>query len=73
MLSLPVYPLNGIMASNDTVSDRFKYVQRTLTPTQIAIALLLALAITFVMMFMQDPLVHDSLHHFRHGAGITCM
>lgn len=61
------------MVSNDTVSDRFKYAQRTLTPTQIAIVLLIALAITFVMMFMQEPLVHDSLHHFRHGVGITCM
>lgn len=73
MLSLTVYSPNGTMTKNDTVSDRFEYVQRTLTPTQIAIALLLALAITFVMMFMQEPLVHDSLHHFRHGAGITCM
>jgi hypothetical protein len=61
------------MVTNDTVSDRFEYVQRTLTPTQVAISLLLVLAITFVIMFMQDPLIHDSLHHFRHGVGITCM
>jgi cobalt transporter subunit CbtB len=61
------------MVTNDTVSDRFKHAQRTLTPTQVAIGTLLALAITFVVMFMQEPMVHDSLHHFRHGVGITCM
>ena len=61
------------MVTNDTVSDRFLYAQQTLTPTQTIIAMLVALAITFVMVFMQEPMVHDSLHHFRHGVGITCM
>lgn len=60
------------MATNDTVSGRFAHARRRLTPTQLAIGLLLVLAVTFVMAFVQDPLVHDSLHHFRHGVGITC-
>lgn len=58
---------------SETVHDRFEHVQTTLTPTQIAVGLGFALAISFVLLFMQEPLVHDALHHFRHGAGITCM
>lgn len=58
---------------SETVHDRFNHAQTTLTPTQIAIGLGLVLAIGFVLLFMQEPLVHESFHHFRHGTGITCM
>lgn len=58
---------------HETVSERFGHVRTTLTPTQIAVGLSLVLATGLVLLFLQDPLVHDTLHHFRHGVGITCM
>lgn len=61
------------MMANETVNDRLEHVQTTLTPTQLAIGLGLILAISFGLTFLQEPMVHDALHHFRHGAGITCM
>lgn len=58
--------------STDTVHDRFAYAHQTLTPTQLAAGLLFAAAIGFTLLFVQDPLVHDSMHNFRHAAGVTC-
>ncbi|EMA06370.1 hypothetical protein C438_06652 [Haloferax denitrificans ATCC 35960] len=29
-------------------------------------------ALGFTLLFVQDPLVHDSLHNFRHAAGVAC-
>ncbi len=37
-----------------------------------AIAVALVAALGFTLLFVQDPLLHDSLHNFRHSAGITC-
>jgi cobalt transporter subunit CbtB len=34
--------------------------------------LLLIAALGFALLFVQEPLVHDSMHNFRHAAGITC-
>jgi hypothetical protein len=58
---------------HETVSDRFGHARTTLTPTQIAVGLSLVLVTGLVLLFLQDPVVHDTLHHFRHGVGITCM
>lgn len=58
---------------SETVHDRVDHVRTTLTPSQIAVGLVFAVAIGFVLLFMQEPLVHDALHHFRHGTGVTCM
>jgi len=58
--------------STDTVHDRFAHANEALTPTQLAAGLLFAAAIGFALLFVQDPLVHDSMHNFRHAAGITC-
>jgi len=59
-------------ARNDTVHDRFDRARIDLSLTQIAIILALATAIGFVLLFVQEPLVHDSLHNFRHSIGVTC-
>ena len=58
--------------ANDTVRGRIEHARIALTPTQVAIGLALAAALGFVLLFMQEPLVHDSLHNFRHAAGVTC-
>lgn len=58
--------------ANDTVQDRISIARATLTPLQATALLAFGLSIGFTLMFVQDPLVHDAMHNFRHGAGITC-
>lgn len=58
--------------TNDTVHGRIELVRSQLTLAHIAIIVALVAAIGFVLLFMQEPLVHDSLHNFRHSIGITC-
>ncbi|MXR50028.1 CbtB-domain containing protein [Halovenus sp. WSH3] len=60
------------MSQTETVHDRIEQARTELTPTQIAVGLALAASLGFVLMFLQDPMVHDAMHTFRHGAGITC-
>ena len=60
------------MSTNETVADRFELARASLTPTQIAAVLTFGAAIVFTLMFLQEPLVHDATHNFRHAAGITC-
>lgn len=55
-----------------TVHERISHARRSLTTTQIAIGLGLAAALLFTLLFIQEPMVHDSLHNARHAAGITC-
>lgn len=59
-------------ATSDSVFDRIERARVELTPAKLAVALALVAAIGFVLLFMQDPAVHDSLHNFRHTAGVTC-
>ncbi|WP_136715576.1 CbtB domain-containing protein [Halorientalis salina] len=58
--------------ANDSVHGRIERARLELTPTQVALGLALAAIIGFTLLFFQEPLMHDSLHNFRHGAGITC-
>lgn len=58
--------------ATDTVHGRIERARNALTPPQLAAGLLLAAAFAFTLLFVQDPLVHDSLHNFRHSAGVTC-
>jgi cobalt transporter subunit CbtB len=58
--------------TNDTVHGRIEHARIELTPTQVAIGLALVAALGFVLLFMQAPMVHDSLHNFRHAVGVTC-
>ena len=60
------------MNTNETVADRFELARATLTPAQALAALAFGAAIVFTLMFLQEPLVHDATHNFRHAAGITC-
>ncbi|WP_435066683.1 CbtB domain-containing protein [Haloplanus sp. C73] len=59
-------------AEVNTVHGRFERVRTELTPMQMAAGLLFVAALGFTLLFVQEPLVHDSMHNFRHAAGITC-
>lgn len=59
-------------AVTDTVHGRIEQARVELTPIQIAFGMGLLLALGFVLLFVQEPMVHDSLHDFRHAAGVTC-
>jgi hypothetical protein len=59
-------------ATTTTVHGRIDRVRSALTPGQMAAGLLLVVALAATLLFVQDPLAHDSLHTFRHAAGITC-
>jgi hypothetical protein len=56
----------------DTVRDRIVRARNDVTPTGAAATLLVAGALGFALLFLQDPLAHDAMHNFRHAAGITC-
>lgn len=56
----------------NTTADRVKHAFVEITPTQLAIGLLLVTALGAAMMFAQEPMLHDAMHNFRHAAGITC-
>jgi hypothetical protein len=60
------------MVATETVRGRIAHARGELTPTQIGAGLLFAAALGFTLLFMQEPLVHDAMHNFRHAAGITC-
>lgn len=58
--------------ANDTVHGRIGQARVELTTTQVAVGLALVAALGFTLLFVQEPAVHDSVHNFRHAAGITC-
>jgi len=58
--------------TDDSVYDRLDRARTALSGTQMAIGLALVAALGFTLLFVQDPMLHDSLHNFRHSAGITC-
>lgn len=59
-------------AATDTVHGRIEHARTTLSKTQIVIGLALLLALGVALLVAQQPMLHDSLHNFRHTAGITC-
>ena len=59
-------------ATDDTVRDRIETVRSIISPLEAATLLTFATAITFSLLVLQEPLAHDSLHNFRHAAGIVC-
>ncbi|MBV0926083.1 CbtB-domain containing protein [Halomicroarcula limicola] len=59
-------------AAPTTVHGRIESARTELTPTQLAAGLLFVAALGVTFLFAQDPLVHDSMHNFRHAAGIAC-
>lgn len=58
--------------TTDTVQGRIERARIELTPAQVATGLALVVALGFALLFLQEPAVHDSLHNFRHVAGVTC-
>ncbi|ELY60870.1 CbtB domain-containing protein [Natronococcus jeotgali] len=58
--------------SNETVRDRIDRARLELSPPQILAVVALTAALGFALLFLQEPLAHDSMHNFRHAAGITC-
>ncbi|PSP61364.1 cobalamin cluster protein [Halobacteriales archaeon QH_8_64_26] len=59
-------------ATDDSVHDRLADARIALTPAQVAVAITLLAALGFVLLFAQAPMLHDSMHNFRHAAGIVC-
>ena len=64
--------LDNQRMENETIGSRFAIAQSNLSSVQIAVVLAFSAAIVFTLMFLQEPLVHESVHNFRHTAGITC-
>lgn len=60
------------MTRTETVSDRIETARTELTATQLAAGIAFAAAIAFTLVVLQEPLVHDSTHNFRHAAGVIC-
>lgn len=60
------------MTETATVRNRIGRAKTDVTPTMAAAVLLMAAALGFTLLFLQDPMAHDAMHGFRHAAGITC-
>jgi cobalt transporter subunit CbtB len=58
--------------ATDTVHGRIEHARIELTLTQVALGLALVAALGFALLFVQEPMLHDSMHEFRHAAGVTC-
>jgi cobalt transporter subunit CbtB len=58
--------------ATDTVHGRIEHVRTWSTPGLLAIGVALLAVVGFTLLFVQEPAVHESLHDFRHAAGITC-
>ena len=56
----------------DTVRRRVDIATSSLSGTQMTLGLALVAALGFTLLFVQEPMVHDALHNFRHSGGITC-
>lgn len=59
-------------ATNETVRGRIDRARIDLTPGQLLAIVGVVAALGFALLFLQEPLLHDSLHNFRHSIGITC-
>ena len=59
-------------AVEHTVADRVDRARTELSATRLATILALVAALGFLLVFVQEPLAHDSLHNFRHVAGVAC-
>lgn len=59
-------------ATPQTVGGRVEQATDEFDPMYLAALLAVAVAIGFTLLFIQEPLAHDSLHNFRHSIGITC-
>jgi cobalt transporter subunit CbtB len=60
------------MATANTVAGRFEQAHEELSAWDVVLGLALLAGLGFALLVVQHPMVHDSLHNFRHGAGIVC-
>jgi cobalt transporter subunit CbtB len=58
--------------ATDSVYGRVALARTELTPAQMAAGLAFAAALGALLLFAQEPALHDSMHNFRHAAGVTC-
>lgn len=58
--------------NEEGVTDRFDRASTGLTGVHLSVGVALVAALGFTLLFVQDPMMHDSLHNFRHAAGVTC-
>lgn len=61
-----------MVTATDSVHGRIEHARTTLSRTQLVVGLALLLALGAALLVVQEPMMHDSLHNFRHSAGITC-
>lgn len=60
------------MTATETVRDRIAIANAQFTPAQIAVGFGLVALIGTALLFAQQPMLHDSMHNFRHAAGVVC-
>jgi hypothetical protein len=58
--------------ATDTVHGRLDQLRTDHSPTQFATGLAVLAAIAFALVVLQAPGAHESLHDFRHAAGVVC-
>lgn len=56
----------------DTVRGRIERAGTELSPAQLALGTALLAAIGVTLLFLGEPAAHESLHDFRHAAGVAC-
>jgi hypothetical protein len=65
----PTTPAGG---ARNTVHGRLEHARSEVTPARALAAVAIVAALGFALLFVQEPMLHDSLHNFRHAAGVTC-
>jgi pyruvate dehydrogenase complex dehydrogenase (E1) component len=60
------------MTTTETVHDRIGTARDELTTGQLVAVFAFVAAAMFALLFLQEPLAHDSMHNFRHAAGVIC-
>jgi membrane-bound metal-dependent hydrolase YbcI (DUF457 family) len=72
MLYAPIGVLGGVdglFEASEAFWSASSVVHRTVTHSLVLGAVA---ALGFALLFVQEPLAHDAMHNFRHGAGIVC-
>lgn len=57
---------------SDTVADRIDTARAEISPSTAVAIFAFGAGLTFALLLVQEPLVHDSMHNFRHIAGVVC-
>lgn len=58
-------------SASDSIHGRIEHARFELTRAQL-LGLTLAVGLAVALAFVQEPMVHDAMHNFRHAAGVTC-